>query len=130
MGENNYKLISELKNIFDPNRIFNPGKIIESYPIDENFRDKSNGKPVKTFLDFSDTEGFEKAISKCNGSGDCRKSYDAGGVMCPSYRATKNEKETTRARANALRTFIQDSNKSNPFDQKRTQRSLRPLLVL
>jgi Fe-S oxidoreductase len=71
---------------------------------------------VDTLLDFSDSQGILRAAEKCNGSGDCRKSADAGGTMCPSYRATKNEKDTTRARANALREFLTNSDKLNKFN--------------
>ena len=53
-----------------------------------------------------------------NGSGDCRKLPSAGGTLCPSYRATRNEKDTTRARANALRQYLTDSDKENKFDQE------------
>src|SRR5436309_11407358 len=55
---------------------------------------------------------------QCNGSGDCRKTQLSGGTMCPSYMATKNEKDTTRARANILREFLTNSNKINRFDHK------------
>ena len=55
---------------------------------------------------------------KCNGSGDCRKPAEAGGSMCPSYRATKNEKDTTRARANMLREFLTNSEQANKFNHQ------------
>ncbi len=55
---------------------------------------------------------------KCNGSGDCRKMPSAGGTLCPSYRATRNEKDTTRARANALREYLTNSEKENKFDHE------------
>src|SRR5690606_37355359 len=67
-------------------------------------------------MDFSDTQGLLRAAENCNGSGDCRKPAEAGGTMCPSYRATRNEKDTTRARANALREFLTHTDKSNRFD--------------
>ncbi|TVZ59770.1 FAD/FMN-containing dehydrogenase [Flavobacteriaceae bacterium MAR_2010_105] len=60
--------------------------------------------------------GILREAEKCNGSGDCRKLSDFGGTMCPSYRATRNEKDTTRARANALREFLTHSNQSNKFN--------------
>jgi len=69
-------------------------------------------------MDFSKSEGILKLAEKCNGSGDCRKSAEAGGTMCPSYRATKDEKDTTRARANALREFLTNSDKPNKFNNK------------
>src|SRR5690606_22553551 len=59
-----------------------------------------------------------REAEKCNGSGDCRKLPEFGGTMCPSYRATRNEKDTTRARANALREFLTNSEKANKFDHK------------
>ena len=59
-----------------------------------------------------------KLAEKCNGSGDCRKPVSAGGAMCPSYRATKDEKDTTRARANTLREFLTNSKKSNKFNHQ------------
>jgi Fe-S oxidoreductase len=73
---------------------------------------------IDTLLDFSDSEGILKLAEKCNGSGDCRKSSEAGGTMCPSYRATKNEKDTTRARANALREFLTNSEEVNKFNHQ------------
>jgi Fe-S oxidoreductase len=62
--------------------------------------------------------GILRLAEKCNGSGDCRKLPSAGGTLCPSYRATRNEKDTTRARANALRQYLTDSDKENKFDQE------------
>src|SRR5690606_5944637 len=73
---------------------------------------------IKTLMNFDDSEGILRLAEKCNGSGDCRKSVEAGGTMCPSYRATKNEKDTTRARANALREFLTNSEKPNKFDHE------------
>src|SRR5690606_25640047 len=55
---------------------------------------------------------------QCNGSGDCRKTELSGGTMCPSYMATRNEKDTTRARANILREMLTTSSKQNPFDHQ------------
>ncbi len=69
-------------------------------------------------MDFSDSEGILKAAEKCNGSGDCRKTAHAQGGMCPSYHATKNEKDTTRGRANALREFLTTGKGANKFNQK------------
>lgn len=120
IGEKNYELLKRLKKTFDPNNIFNPGKIVDAFPMDESLRyevDRSEPE-VKTFMDFSDSEGILKAAEKCNGSGDCRKSHHMKGGMCPSYHATKNEKDTTRGRANTLREFLTNSNKLNQFDHK------------
>ncbi|MEM8846076.1 MAG: FAD-linked oxidase C-terminal domain-containing protein [Bacteroidota bacterium] len=118
IGEENYQLLRRLKKAFDPNSIFNPGKIVDAFPMDESLRyEVDRQEPqVDTLMDFSDSEGILKAAEKCNGSGDCRKSHTMNGGMCPSYHATKNEKDTTRARANALREFLTNSDKTNRFN--------------
>ena len=71
---------------------------------------------IATLFDFSEDQGILRSTEKCNGSGDCRKLPSAGGVMCPSYHATRDEKHTTRARANALREFLTHSDKPNRFN--------------
>jgi len=120
IGEQNYELLKRVKSLFDPNSIFNPGKIVDAYPMDESLRYEVDRKEpeVNTLMDFSDSEGILKAAEKCNGSGDCRKSHHMSGGMCPSFHATKNEKDTTRGRANALREFLTNTEKTNRFDQK------------
>jgi len=118
IGDNNYALLKRVKALFDPNTIFNPGKIVDAFPMDESLRYEVDRKEpfIKTVMDFSDSEGILRATEKCNGSGDCRKSHHMSGAMCPSYQATKNEKDTTRGRANALREFLTKSEKTNRFD--------------
>ena len=119
IGEPNYELLKRIKTYFDPNNIFNPGKILDAYAMDESLRYEIDRQEpeIKTLLDFSDSEGILKAAEKCNGSGDCRKTENMKGAMCPSYHATKNEKDTTRGRANALREFLTVSEQKNKFDQ-------------
>jgi len=120
IGENNYEILRKIKTIFDPHNVFNKGKIVNAYPMDKNLRYAENAitPEVITIQDFSDSLGIVRMAEKCNGSGDCRKLPSAGGTMCPSYRATRNEKDTTRARANTLREVLTNSNKENPFDSK------------
>ena len=120
IGDKNYELLKRIKLAFDPNSVFNIGKIVNALKMDQNHRVVSGRvePDIKTFQDFSDSLGILRAAEKCNGSGDCRKMPSAGGAMCPSYRATRNEKETTRARANALREYLTYSEKENKFDQK------------
>jgi len=120
IGEKNYQDLIRVKELFDPNYIFNPGKIVNAYKMDESLRYEIDRKEpeIDTFLDFSDSQGILRVAEKCNGSGDCRKSPEAGGTLCPSYRATKNEKDTTRARANALREFLTGSDQKNRFNHK------------
>ncbi len=120
IGKENYQIIKQFKKVFDPNNIFNPGKIVDAYAMDQKLRYEIDRREpdIETIFDFSDSLGILRAAEKCNGSGDCRKSVEAGGTMCPSYRATKDEKDTTRGRANALREFLTNSEKTNKFDNK------------
>ena len=120
LGKRNVELMRKIKIVFDPQQILNPGKIIDPWPMDSSLRYVPNREEpvIETIQDFSDSQGILRAAEKCNGSGDCRKPVFAGGTMCPSYRATKNEKDTTRARANVLREFLTNSEKANRFDHE------------
>jgi FAD/FMN-containing dehydrogenase/Fe-S oxidoreductase len=120
IGEQNYKLLRQIKYTFDPDSVFNKGKIVDAFRMDDNLRYQIEREEPKvdTLFNFKDNEGILRFAEKCNGSGDCRKPSEAGGTMCPSYRATKNEKDTTRARANALREFLTNSDKVNKFDHQ------------
>ncbi|WP_394341532.1 FAD-binding and (Fe-S)-binding domain-containing protein [Sediminicola luteus] len=127
IGDGNYQLLRRVKQIFDPNNIFNPGKIVDAFPMDEALRyEVDREEPeLDTLMDFSDSQGYLRAAEKCNGSGDCRKTHLSKGAMCPSYHATKNEKDATRARANALREFITLTEKGkNPFDHPEIKEAL------
>ncbi|HET9486997.1 MAG TPA: FAD-linked oxidase C-terminal domain-containing protein [Chryseosolibacter sp.] len=117
IGQHNYNLIKELKKVWDPGNIFNPGKIVDTPPMDTSLRFEPDQvtKEFDTILDFSENQGILRAAEQCNGSGDCRKTEVSGGTMCPSYMATRMEKDTTRARANILREMITRSDKVNPF---------------
>ncbi|MFV8343563.1 FAD-binding and (Fe-S)-binding domain-containing protein [Flavobacterium sp. XS2P39] len=120
IGDKNYELLKRVKKAFDPDTILNVGKIVNASKMDENLRvEAGRVEPdIKTIQDFSDSMGILRAAEKCNGSGDCRKLPSAGGTLCPSYRATRNEKDTTRARANALREYLTHSEKDNKFDHE------------
>ena len=120
IGTPNYKILKRIKTAFDANNIFNPGKIVDAFPMDASLRyeiDRTEPE-IETLMDFSASLGILREAEKCNGSGDCRKLPEFGGTMCPSYRATRNEKDTTRARANALREFLTNSDKLNKFNHK------------
>lgn len=107
IGEENYDLLKQIKNCWDPNGVFNPGKIVDAPKITSDFRYVVGTPPVfPTFSDFSKTEGLLRAVENCNGSGDCRKSAVIGGAMCPSFMATRNELDSTRGRANMLREML------------------------
>ncbi|MFI1771396.1 FAD-binding and (Fe-S)-binding domain-containing protein [Thalassobellus citreus] len=120
IGEANYEIVKRIKAVFDVDNIFNPGKIVDAFPMDESLRyEIDRVEPeIETLLDFSVSQGILRETEKCNGSGDCRKLPEFGGTMCPSYRATRNEKDTTRARANALREFLTNSDQENKFNHK------------
>ncbi|MFZ4776751.1 MAG: FAD-binding and (Fe-S)-binding domain-containing protein, partial [Terrimicrobiaceae bacterium] len=119
VGQECYAMMKAVKAAFDPDHIFNPGKIIDTPPMDTHLRHEP-GHPTpeyETIFDFSNVAGVVRAAEKCNGSGDCRKSHMAGGTMCPSYMATREEKHTTRARANILRHILNNpADAKNPFD--------------
>ena len=120
IGEHNYKLIKEIKRVWDPDNIFNARKIVDTPPMSTQLRYEPGlaTRDIKTYFDFSVQKGILRAAENCNGSGDCRKSNLIGGTMCPSYMATRDEKNTTRARANIIREFLTKSTKQNPFDHK------------
>lgn len=121
VGEKNYSLIKEIKNTWDPQNIFNPGKIVNTPQMNTSLR-HNPGKKMREFdtvFDYSSSLGFMRLIEMCNGSGDCRKSHLMGGTMCPSYMATRDEDKTTRARANILREVLTNSTKKNPFDDEK-----------
>jgi len=111
LGESNYRLLYDIKNAWDPEQLFNPGKITATPPMNEHLRYMpGHAKPeIKTLFDFSKTQGWLGAIEQCNGSADCRKTALIGGTMCPSYMATHEESHTTRARTNILREFLTPS---------------------
>lgn len=119
IGTENYELLKKVKRTWDPDNIFNPGKIVDTAPMDTSLRYETNQvtPEFETMLDFSKDEGIVRSAELCNGSGDCRKSELTGGTMCPSYQATRDEKDTTRARANILREMLTRSKKANPFAQ-------------
>ncbi len=117
IGEHNYRLLQEVKKIWDPQHIFNPGKIVDTPPMNEMLRYTPGQQTpeFKTVFRFHRQDILQHA-EQCNGSGDCRKTHLSGGTMCPSYMATRNEKDTTRARANMLREMLTRSEKANRFN--------------
>jgi len=101
------RAFADIKRLFDPEGMMNPGVIVDPPPMDRQLRIGPGRKrlPIKTNLSFEDQGGFAKAVELCNGSGFCRKR--TGGTMCPSYMVTLDEQDTTRARANMLRSVIE-----------------------
>ena len=102
-GPDLYRAFRDVKRTFDPHGIFNPGKIVDSPPLTSNLRygpRYPTAEPA-TFFDYSAHGGMGRAVEMCSGVGACRKTLE--GTMCPSYRATLEEKHSTRGRANVLR---------------------------
>ncbi len=102
-GPELYGALRQVKDVFDPDNRMNPGKIIDAPPSTENLRFGKEYETIQlqTVFDWSSDFGFDGAVEMCNGAGVCRKL--GTGTMCPSYIATRDEKDTTRGRANALR---------------------------
>jgi FAD/FMN-containing dehydrogenase/Fe-S oxidoreductase len=120
LGSHNYGLLKQLKKTWDPDNIFNPGKITDTPPMNVCLRYSAGTVPevIETTFDFPDEGGVMHAVEKCSGSGDCRKSALMGGTMCPSFMATGDEDKSTRARANMLREFLIRSDKKDHFDHE------------
>jgi len=98
-----YQAFREVKELFDPRHLLNPGKIVDAPPIDSNLRYGPSYHPTvpETYYHYRKSGGYAAAVEMCNGVGACRKTLS--GTMCPSYRATRDEEHSTRGRANALR---------------------------
>ncbi len=95
----------QVKSWFDPDNVFNPGKIVNPHRFDDRtimrYPPGYLSKPIETALDWSAWQGYDRALEMCNNNGACRKAK--GGVMCPSFRVTGEEIHLTRGRANSLR---------------------------
>ena len=118
VGKECYELLRRIKTVFDPQSIFNPGKIVDPQLMDRalRFENRPLTRDLETVFDFENTQGLQRAAEMCSGSGDCRKTSKIGGTMCPSFMATRNERDSTRARANVLRHVIADAGDSaNPL---------------
>jgi FAD/FMN-containing dehydrogenase/Fe-S oxidoreductase len=115
-GDEVYDAFRAVKHAFDPHGLFNPGKIVDAPPMTDNLRYGPGYAPQSppTVFDYRRQGGFVRAVELCNGSGACRKL--AGGTMCPSFQATRDERDSTRGRANALRLALVGE---HPFDALR-----------
>jgi FAD/FMN-containing dehydrogenase/Fe-S oxidoreductase len=105
-GPEIYGAFREIKGAFDPEGLFNPGKIVDSPPLTANLRFGPTYRTPepRTWFDYSDYGGFGRAVEMCSGVGACRKKL--AGTMCPSYMVTGEESASTRGRANALRAVM------------------------
>lgn len=107
-GDEVYQAFREIKSLFDPAGLMNPGKVIDAQTLTDNLRYQQPGyneaaakADDASLYRYSDQGGFKLAVEQCNGVGACRKT--GSGTMCPSYMATRDEQHSTRGRANALR---------------------------
>ena len=104
-GERISNTFAEVKRCFDPDGLFNPGKIVDPSKMDDRslfrFKPGYRAQEIDPAFDWSAWRGFAGAVEMCNNNGECRKA--AGGVMCPSFRVTGDEAHVTRGRANSLR---------------------------
>lgn len=119
IGEKNYQLLKAVKKAWDPQHIFNPGKIVDTPSMNAMLR-YTPGQVTPAFptiFRFQNQDILQHA-EQCNGSGDCRKTHLSGGTMCPSFMATRDEKDSTRARANILREFLTHSEKANRYNHR------------
>jgi len=111
-GERLVRAFEQVKEWFDPKGLYNPGKIVRAPKFDDRrvfrYGPDYRGENIRTHLDWSAYPGagggFQGAVEMCNNNGACRA--PAGGVMCPSYRVTRDERDLTRGRANTLRLAI------------------------
>ncbi len=101
-----YNALREIKKTFDPSLRLNPGKVVDAQEPNSNLRFGADYETINidTVFDWRTDHGFAGAIEMCNGAGVCRKIET--GTMCPSYMATREEKDSTRGRANALRNAL------------------------
>ncbi|MFM1820666.1 MAG: hypothetical protein RLZZ402_1025, partial [Bacteroidota bacterium] len=126
MGKEVYSLFKEIKHVFDPHYVFNPGKITDSPPMDTAFRfTDQKAKEPTYYFDYGVWRNPLGLAEKCSGSGDCKKTALSGGTMCPSYMATLQEKDSTRARANMLRQLL-----SSPAEETFSNPDLHEILDL
>ena len=118
-GPKMYRLYQQVKQIWDPNNLLNPGIVVDAPAVTSDLRYGSDYGviPLDLNLDFSQEQGFDQAVEMCNGAGICRK--ETTGVMCPSFMATREEEHSTRGRANALRAALSGVLPAEEFTSKR-----------
>ena len=102
-GRELYQLYRQVKGLFDPAGILNPGQVVDAPPMTEDLRYGADYRASQRpeHVDFSADQGFDRAVEMCNGAGICRKKTE--GTMCPSFMVTREEEHSTRGRANLLR---------------------------
>jgi FAD/FMN-containing dehydrogenase/Fe-S oxidoreductase len=134
-GPELYEAFRQVKALFDPHNLMNPNKIIDPPPMTEHMRyqvpgytEKAKAAEAKALFHYRSQGGFTLAVEQCNGVGACRKL--GSGVMCPSFMATRDEKDSTRARANALRLAITGQLKQGDTDEAMASDELQEIMGL
>jgi FAD/FMN-containing dehydrogenase/Fe-S oxidoreductase len=117
-----YQYLVDLKCTFDPKNLFNPGVILSDTSILENLRPVTSQQELTTAFDWKGDLSFYYAVEKCNGAGVCRKSI--GGIMCPSYRATRSEEFSTRGRSNLLRKALSSEDPTKSLKNSELKKAL------
>ncbi|MEM9720155.1 MAG: FAD-linked oxidase C-terminal domain-containing protein, partial [Bacteroidota bacterium] len=123
-GETLYGVFKAIKGLFDPENRMNPGKIVDSPSMDQNLRYGSTyeDQNIETVYHYRADEGFAASVHMCTGVGECRKIL--GGTMCPSFKVTRDEEQSTRGRANAMRLAMSGSFENEGLDSPRLQEAL------
>ena len=123
-GKELYRAFVRVKQLFDPENLMNPGKIVEAQTIEHNLRYGTAyaDQPVKTAFHYRSEQSFEESVHMCTGVGECRKLI--GGTMCPSFKATRDEEHSTRGRANALRLAMSGQLNGGGLASERLQETL------
>ncbi len=119
-GDFLYGVMRDLKRAFDPEGVFNPGKIVDTPRMNSSLRYVPDVQLPRydTFFRYDAQGGLLGAIEQCNGSGDCVRSSLFGGTMCPSFRITGDELHSTRGRSNVLRELLSRPLSKKVFDQQ------------
>lgn len=124
LGSSVYRLLQEIKTVFDPKGLYNPGKIVQPLAPDQHLRAATVGSaPIKVVFNWDKDRGLEDAVNRCNGAGKCLRRAGRG-LMCPSYMATRKEQDTTRGRANVLRQLLSSGKALNSLDFDRLRQVL------
>lgn len=123
-GTRLYEALKDIKRLFDPEDLMNPGKIVEAQTIEHNLRYGTEyaDREVKTEFQYRAENSFGESVHMCTGVGECRKML--GGTMCPSFKATRDEEHSTRGRANALRLAMSGQLDEEGFVSERLQEVL------
>ncbi|MFI6575044.1 FAD-binding and (Fe-S)-binding domain-containing protein [Nocardiopsis sp. NPDC050513] len=125
-GDEVYEAMRAVKRLFDPENLMNPGKVVDAPPMTENLRapQQRTPLPLVTHFDFSATGGMHASADRCGRIGACRKPAESGGVMCPSFMATRDEEHSTRGRANTLAKALSSNDPRAALADERVQEVL------